>query len=161
MASPSWEPKPGFATPAELTALKIIAAEAPAILVHVLAEGREQTFHKIFLPEAAMVDLLARAHIALGIRDGDVVRHFLLRYPTGNQAPKHIDTDCEKRLVLLVQAPTAGGVLRIDGVDQDMYPGDAVIFNPSKTLHSVSEVIGERLVLAVHIVSRKRDKFHL
>lgn len=82
----------------------------------------------------------------------------LIRYPDGASIPTHLDVPRPSpvplqhhRLFLLVQAAAAGGVLTIDGLVAPFAEGDAVVFEPCEIPHSVSPVVGTRLVFTVGV----------
>ena len=75
---------------------------------------------------------------------------FFLRYETGVRAAAHVDPPGRiARLIALVREPDAGGDLVIAGQLADLHEGDAVVFEPSKEEHEVTQVTGERIVWSV------------
>ena len=73
---------------------------------------------------------------------------YLLCYRDGAYVPLHKDDATygfrHRRLNAIVRAPESGGVLMIDGEIVDLRSGDAE--------HSVSPVVGERLVFSVGVL---------
>lgn len=78
---------------------------------------------------------------------------YLIRYPAGSRIPEHddpaIEGMCHVRLNAMIMAGE-GGLLRLAGEELPLVDGDAYIFRPDITKHSVSRVTaGPRLVLSV------------
>lgn len=80
---------------------------------------------------------------------------YLVWYPNGTSIPTHRDKigfGHHRRLNALITAPTSGGELIIEGKVVDLQRGFAVMFHPDEVDHSVTEVLGERLVFSVGAV---------
>jgi len=99
-------------------------------------------------PEVRADPTYRRALAALGYR-GEVTDAFLAHYSHGQGVAPHTDAHRLRRLNVLLVAPRAGGELTIDGEVAPLGVGDGVIFEPSRQMHSVSPVDGERLVWSV------------
>ena len=70
------------------------------------------------------------------------------RYPTGTQCLPHVDPE-NLTLIVELQSAGAGGRLLIEGEDQNLSVGDAVLFR-GEYMHQVTEVTeGERLSVSV------------
>lgn len=117
--------------------------------------GRQETgYERAYLKDVIGVqNYITRAIVELGILD-DMWDAYFLRYPNGSYIPPHKDDTAfgrtkHMRLNALISKPDDGGVLVIDDKAIKLNEGDAVIFTPNLSAHSVSKVVGERLVFSV------------
>lgn len=96
---------------------------------------------------------ITKAIVELGILDDMWDAYFLL-YPNGSYIPPHKDDTAfgktkHMRLNALITKPIDGGILSINGKNVKLREGDAIVFTPNLETHSVSKVVGERLVFSV------------
>jgi hypothetical protein len=132
----------GFLTPGEVAELVELWRKTPGF--DVTAPRRTYNFHGCSAP----IDLSLRViNILKSTVDFNYLDSFFLHYEAGQGCDAHVDARSFSRLNVLLMKPPVGGVFRLDGAEQALEVGDAVLFNPGKQYHAVSKVEeGERLI---------------
>lgn len=124
-------------------------------------EGRQKTgYMKAAVPvkEQPIREFIMRSLVALGMdmNEDTAYDSWILKYPEGSSIPPHIDNapfgSQHWRLNALIQK-TDGGRLYLKNRNIDLHQGDAIVFRPDVTEHSVSTIVrGERYIWSVGIL---------
>ncbi|APU88992.1 hypothetical protein Rctr197k_197 [Virus Rctr197k] len=154
-----------FLLPAEVLAVREVSKQVRGWI-----SGRRNTgYEKLELNEGHIErynfqSFLERARSLLPSGAGVVAAAdaYLLWYPNGAYVSPHIDDDdtstAISRLNVLITKPKLGGILIIEGREVLLEEGEGVIFRPDVQQHSVTPVVGERLVLTFGVAVRKRKE---
>lgn len=147
---------PGFMSPFEIAALASLGMAE----THLWETGRQGTgYERLALRSLVDQDplyayLADRALRLIGAPHENHWDMWIIRYPDGSHIPPHKDEATvfglrHRRLNALVRAPRAGGDFVADGQVVPLAVGDAVLFYPDETEHSVSKVDDVRLIFSV------------
>lgn len=103
--------------------------------------------------------LMGRVRGELEIEPGEDWDAWLLYYPEGSFIPEHVDPVPAgfrmHRFNAVIENPISGGEFFIDDEEVSLTEGDAVLFQPSWTWHSVEEIeVGRRLVFSVGVLKK-------
>ena len=140
--------------PAFLTATEVASLRARATSDG-WKPGRQGTGYDI-LPLRGIAELeplITRGMARLGTPFEDYWDVYLIRYLDGSSIPKHTDAAQpgrrHRRINAVLEQPSTGGELFIDGALVPLLVGDAVLFFPDEEVHEVTTVVGSRLLFSV------------
>lgn len=108
-------------------------------------------------PGSMVWDLITRSLAALPTRkDLEYWDSFFLYYENGDMTPPHVDSRSGVRINVCISAPDRGGEFVVRSKTIRLEERDAVRFRPAVERHSVSEVVGQRIIWSI---GRTRDPF--
>lgn len=147
---------PDFLTPFEIDAMASLGM-ADTILWETGRQGtgyERLALRSLIAHDSLYGRLSDRALRLIGAPHANHWDMWIIRYPDGSHIPPHRDEATvfglrHRRLNALVRAPRAGGEFVADGKVVPLAVGDAVLFYPDETEHSVSKVDDVRLIFSV------------
>lgn len=139
-----------FLSPDEIASLRALA-ETPNGWV----TGRQGTGYDTLPLRDALADhpIVARALAKIGTPFEHYWDIYVIRYLDGAHIPEHVDAAQHgrrhRRINAVLAQPRSGGDLYIDQTHVVLDVGDAVLFEPDRERHSVTPVVGTRLLFSV------------